>query len=211
MTGSTYRVILREFTSVSFFAFRGTLSVMWTASATDGPFHLATTGLNAQHKGRNDRCLAGTPVTAGCAKARCVVISRPKKCRKELIPSVEREDEVQGGSDAEAAKLTMPPVSRLHLQTDGSHIVVCYANFARVTGTPEELILDSGLNSHPMAVPNEPLAIDQRIIVNHFTPKRLLAALRMPLQGQDAAFGVMETNAQKRGTPASRRAMRSDG
>ena len=42
------------------------------------------------------------------------------------------------------------------VQIDDSHVVACYANFCRVTGTPEELIVDFGLNSQPMGVPTAP-------------------------------------------------------
>lgn len=119
--------------------------------------------------------------------------------------SLETEDQAQIENDGEAEKPPVPPVSRPQIQTDDSHIVACYSNFARVTGTPEELILDFGLNAHPMAMPNEPLAINQRIIVNYFTAKRLLAALSMSVQRHEAAFGVLETDVQKRVGLAARR------
>ena len=80
-------------------------------------------------------------------------------------------------------------------------MVTSYANFCRVTGTPEELIVDFGLNIQPMGTSGEPLAINQRIIVNFFTAKRLLAALQMAVQRHEAAFGVLETNVQKRAAP----------
>ena len=93
------------------------------------------------------------------------------------------------------------PVVRSQLRTDDSHVIACYANFARVTGTPEELILDFGLNPHPMGVPAEPVPVTQRIILNFFTAKRLLQALHMSIQRHEAVFGVLETDVQKRVTP----------
>ncbi|MBQ4194634.1 MAG: DUF3467 domain-containing protein, partial [Thermoguttaceae bacterium] len=39
------------------------------------------------------------------------------------------------------------------LRIDDSNVVATYANFCRVTGTPEELIVDFGLNPQPMGVP----------------------------------------------------------
>lgn len=99
-----------------------------------------------------------------------------------------------------------PEPQRTQIKTDDSKLVACYSNFARVTGTPEELILDFGLNAHPTAAPVETLAINQRIIVNYYTAKRLLAALSMSIQRHEAAFGVLETDVQKRVTPAARRA-----
>ena len=79
-----------------------------------------------------------------------------------------------------------------------------YANFCRVTGTPEELIIDFGLNPQPFGVPTEPIAINQRIVTNFFTAKRLWHALSMTLQRHEATFGVLETDVQKRVSPAAR-------
>ena len=75
-----------------------------------------------------------------------------------------------------------------------------------MTGTPEELIVDFGLNKQVTNETAEPIDISQRIIVNFFTAKRLLAALHMAVQRHEAAFGVLETDVQKRvvGTAARR-------
>ena len=43
----------------------------------------------------------------------------------------------------------------------------------------EELIVDFGLNPQPIGVPKDPIEVKQRIIVNFYTAKRLLAALQM--------------------------------
>lgn len=88
------------------------------------------------------------------------------------------------------------------LQVDASKAQAAYSNFCRVTGTPEELIIDFGLNAQPMGVPTEPIAVTQRIVVNYFTAKRLLAALHMSLQRHESAFGVLETDVQKRVKPS---------
>ena len=42
--------------------------------------------------------------------------------------------------------------------------------------------------------PSQPLVINQRLIVNYYTAKRLLAALLLSLQRHEAAFGVLETD-----------------
>lgn len=89
------------------------------------------------------------------------------------------------------------------VKVDDANAVCSYANFCRVTGSPEELIIDFGLNSQPMGVPTEPIAIKQRIIVNFFTAKRLLAALHMSVQRHEQAFGILETDVQKRLQPAT--------
>ncbi len=98
-----------------------------------------------------------------------------------------------------------PAGQRQQVQVDDTKAVSSYANFCRVTGTPEELIVDFGLNSQPVGVPSEPLVITQRIIVNYYTAKRLLAALQMSLQRHEGAFGVLETDVQKRVQPSALR------
>jgi len=84
------------------------------------------------------------------------------------------------------------------VQVDDTQASCSYANFCRVTGTPEELIVDFGLNSQPFGVPTEPVRITQRIVTNYFTAKRMLHALHLSVQRHEQAFGVLETDVQKR-------------
>ena len=73
-----------------------------------------------------------------------------------------------------------------------------YANFCRVTGSPEELIIDFGMNSQPMSSNDKPVDISQRIVLNFFTAKRLLHALHVSVQRHEEVFGPIETDIQKR-------------
>jgi hypothetical protein len=98
------------------------------------------------------------------------------------------------------------PPQQPQVKVDDSNAVCSYANFCRVTGSPEELIIDFGLNSQPMGVPTDPIVIKQRIVVNFFTAKRLLAALHMSVQRHEQAFGVLETDVQKRLQPSAKAA-----
>ena len=104
-------------------------------------------------------------------------------------------------SPAPPAGATAHEPHRQQVQVDASKAHAAYANFCRVTGTPEELIIDFGLNTQPMGVPNEPIEISERIVLNYFTAKRMMAALQMSLQRHEAAFGVLETDVQKRVMP----------
>ena len=90
------------------------------------------------------------------------------------------------------------------VKVDDSKLIAMYANFCRVTGTPEELIIDFGLNPQPFGVPTEPVAVNQRIVTNFYTAKRMLHALQLTLQRHEAAFGVLETDVQKRVVPSLR-------
>lgn len=84
------------------------------------------------------------------------------------------------------------------VQVEDAGATCSYANFCRVTGTPEELIIDFGLNSQPFGTPTEPVQVTQRIVTNYFTAKRMLHALHLSVQRHEQAFGVLETDVQKR-------------
>lgn len=102
---------------------------------------------------------------------------------------------------ADAEKSTAQP-ARASLKVDDSHIVASYANFCRITGTPEEVILDFGLNPHPFTASSDAIIITQRISTNFFTAKRMLHALQMTLERHEAAFGVVEPDVTRRAMDA---------
>lgn len=78
-----------------------------------------------------------------------------------------------------------------------------YTNFARVTGSPEELVLDFGLNTQPFSPNPVPVKVSERLVMNYYTAKRLWAALGMAIQRHEQAFGVLETDIGKRITPSA--------
>ena len=90
------------------------------------------------------------------------------------------------------------PAQRVQVEIDDSKVMALYANFCRVTGTPEELIIDFGLNPQPFGIPTHPIPVTQRIITNFYTAKRMLHALQLTIQRHEATFGVLETDVQKR-------------
>jgi hypothetical protein len=122
------------------------------------------------------------------------------------MAKTEEKKPTETGSSAAPAPAAAPaaqpvpanPPQPVQLHVDDSTVEGCYANFCRVTGSPEELIIDFGLNSQPMGPPTEPIKVTQRLIVNFFTAKRLLGALSMAVQRHEAAFGVLETDINKR-------------
>ena len=93
------------------------------------------------------------------------------------------------------------PAQRMQVQIDDSKVIACYANFCRVTGTPEELIIDFGLNPQPVGIPTQPIPVAQRIITNFYTAKRMLHALQLTIQRHEATFGVLEVDIQRRVRP----------
>jgi hypothetical protein len=110
------------------------------------------------------------------------------------VSNTENSETKTEQAPAPAAEAQVPR----QVSVDATKAHAAYSNFCRVTGTPEELIVDFGLNSQPMGVPSEPIEITTRIVLNYYTAKRLLAALQMSLQRHEGAFGVLETDVQKR-------------
>ena len=112
---------------------------------------------------------------------------------KELASAKTRSD-----GESETGAPQPEQVQRTRVEVNDKDAVCLYANFCRVTGTPEELILDFGLNAQPFGVPTEPVEVKQRIVTNYFTAKRMLQALHLSVQRHEQAFGVLETDVQKR-------------
>jgi hypothetical protein len=81
---------------------------------------------------------------------------------------------------------------------DDSGTVPSYSNFCRVTATPEEVILDFGLNPQPFATGRQEVKANQRIVMNFYTAKRLLTALGMTIQRHEQTFGAIELDVRRR-------------
>jgi hypothetical protein len=88
-------------------------------------------------------------------------------------------------------------------------LAATYANFVRVSPSPEELVLDFALNPNlPGGGPIVPIKISDRLVLNYFTAKRLWGGLGLALQRHEQTFGVLETDVNKRVLPQSQRAQR---
>jgi hypothetical protein len=81
---------------------------------------------------------------------------------------------------------------------DDSSTLPSYSNFCRVTATPEEVILDFGLNPQPFATGRQDVKANQRLVMNFFTAKRLLTALGMTIQRHEQTFGAIELDVRRR-------------
>lgn len=79
-----------------------------------------------------------------------------------------------------------------------------YANFVRVSCTPEELVLDFGLNTHAAGSPAQPVQIRQRLVLNHYTAKRVLLTLGAALQRHEQLFGQLEIDVSRRVLPSAK-------
>ena len=84
------------------------------------------------------------------------------------------------------------------IPTDYSSLSTVYTNFCRVSVTPEELVLDFGLNPQISPTQSEPVKLTHRVVMNFFTAKRLLLALNNVVVQHENAYGAMELDFQKR-------------
>jgi hypothetical protein len=110
------------------------------------------------------------------------------------------------GKEASEARpsLQTPQAQQQQQQTevvvDDSATLPSYSNFCRVTATPEEVILDFGLNPQPFATGRQDVKANQRIVMNFYTSKRLLTALGMTIQRHEGTFGSIELDVRRRAT-----------
>ncbi|QDT15360.1 DUF3467 domain-containing protein [Alienimonas californiensis] len=100
--------------------------------------------------------------------------------------------------DPEAAQDAPEQQQRVNVQFDDSGAAVCYANFCRVSRSPEEIILDVGLNPHPGGGVPAKVTVAQRIVMNPYTAKRLLGALNVALRQHEQTFGEVQVDVRKR-------------
>ena len=84
------------------------------------------------------------------------------------------------------------------VEVDDGKSTAQYANFCRLSGTPEELLMDFGLNSHPTGTTTQKAMVTQRVVTGWHTAKRLVHVLQQTVERHEAVFGVLETDAQKR-------------
>lgn len=106
-------------------------------------------------------------------------------------------EESRPGESTQQTQQAQPP----QFQTDYSQLSTVYTNFCRVNVTPEELVLDFGLNTQITPSPTEPIKLTHRVVMNFYTAKRLLIALNQVVQNHENAYGVLELDFQRRARP----------
>jgi hypothetical protein len=96
-----------------------------------------------------------------------------------------------------------PAAPQAEVILDDKHANIAYANFARVTATPEEVIMDFALNPNPFMTGRQEIPVAQRLILNFYTAKRLLMALNHTLQRHESTYGSVELNLMRRAQPGA--------
>ncbi len=113
-----------------------------------------------------------------------------------------RSDDVQEQPEREQ---TPPPQQENQVVVDESGLLPTYSNFCRVTATPEEVIVDSGLNPQPFAEGRQDVKANHRIVMSFYTTKRLLSALGITIQRHEQTFGTIELDVRRRAAGAGLR------
>ena|SRR5579871_4570310 len=110
------------------------------------------------------------------------------------------EETAIAGQQAQLSQ--QPPIA-----VDTTGMATNYVNWYRVTGTPEELILDFGLNPEHGQMPTQPIKLTDRLVLSFFTAKRLLQHLQFAVARHENFFGVLEIDFQRRvrGVPGTNR------
>jgi Protein of unknown function (DUF3467) len=112
-------------------------------------------------------------------------------------------------SEQNPAETPQPQGTEVHVDDSGT--LPSYSNFCRVTATPEEVILDFGLNPQPFATGRQDVKANQRIVMNFYTAKRLLTALGMTIQRHEGTFGSIEIDVRRRAGGAVQRTVGPQG
>jgi len=91
---------------------------------------------------------------------------------------------------------------QVQLRIDESTLQSTYANAFRTNGTAEEVILDFGLNLvAPPVQQGQPqilFKVNQRVIMNYYSVKRLAITLSQLIRRHEEQFGEMELDVSKR-------------
>ena len=90
------------------------------------------------------------------------------------------------------------PIQQPQFPTDYSQLSTVYTNFCRVSVTPEELVLDFGLNTQMVPTPSETIKLSHRVVMNFYTAKRLMNALLGVVSQFENTYGVVELDFNRR-------------
>lgn len=93
---------------------------------------------------------------------------------------------------SETAKPTVPAI-------DQSAMSVSYANVCRIAQTPNEVIVDFGMNPNFFGnILDEPLKLENRVVMSHDAAKRLCLHLMATIQNFESRYGTIELDVAKR-------------
>lgn len=87
-------------------------------------------------------------------------------------------------------------------QIEQTELKVSYANVCRIAQTPNEVIVDFGMNPNFFGnILDEPLKLENRVIMSHDAAKRLCLHLMASIQNYENRYGTIELDVTKRLKP----------
>ena len=87
-------------------------------------------------------------------------------------------------------------------QINAENLKSSYANVCRIAQTPNEMIIDFGMNPNFFGnILEEPLRLENRVIMSHDAAKRLCLHLMNAIQSYESKYGVIELDVTKRLKP----------
>ncbi|MBN1345942.1 MAG: DUF3467 domain-containing protein [Phycisphaerae bacterium] len=106
-------------------------------------------------------------------------------------------------SKPDQAAAGAPGAASVRLQLDAEGIGSQYANLCAVTPMPLEVVLDFVLMTGPPERQRAPLKVNNRVVLNYYSAKQLMLALRRAVERHEAMYGTLELDPRKRLTPAA--------
>ncbi len=122
---------------------------------------------------------------------------KDEKKKEQDQPQTPPTDDVQEQARAQTGQ------QQVRLRMDEREMTTSYANAFRTNGMAEEVMLDFGVN---MVVPNpqqqnQPeilFKVNNRVILNYYSAKRLAIALSQLIRRHEDQFGELELDVSKR-------------
>jgi len=130
--------------------------------------------------------------------------------RKSKNDDAEKTDATEPETNAETVEPTAAPAQppQVQIRMDEREMRASYANGFRTNTTADEVIVDFGLNLPIVAGQTEGpqeflLKLDTRVIMNHYSAKRLAITLGQLIQRHEQQFGELELDVAKRQVPTT--------
>jgi hypothetical protein len=96
------------------------------------------------------------------------------------------------------ASAEAPPQAQ-QVPIDTAALRTSYANVCRIAQTPNEVIIDFGLNPNFYGqILDEPLKLDNRVVLSHDAAKRLCLHLTATIQNYENRYGIIELDIARR-------------
>ena len=116
---------------------------------------------------------------------------------------VEKRDANSGEDPVEEQAREQTGQQQVRLRVDEREMTSTYANAFRTNGTAEEVMLDFGVNllspaTQKDAQPEIIFKVNDRVIMNYYSAKRLAITLSQLIRRHEDEFGELELDVAKR-------------